>query len=150
MRAIIQRVSSASVTINKIKTAEIASGFLVLVGVADNDNQADAEWLAAKIAALRIFSDENGLMNLDLKAIDGDVLVVSQFTLIADYRKGNRPSFVHAARPETAIPLYELFLKCLKLATGKEPQTGIFGVDMQVQLINDGPVTISMDSQTKS
>lgn len=150
MRALIQRVSSASVRINDQKTAEIARGFLVLLGIAEEDTIHDAEWLATKLAGLRIFSDAEGLMNLDLAAVEGQLLVVSQFTLLADYKKGNRPSFIRAARPERAIPLYEHFLKSLKALTGKEPQTGSFGADMQVALVNDGPVTICMDSRTKN
>ncbi|MBS1645688.1 MAG: D-tyrosyl-tRNA(Tyr) deacylase [Bacteroidetes bacterium] len=150
MRAVIQRVSSASVCINGLKTAEIALGFLVLLGIAEADTISDAEWLAVKVSGLRVFSDTEGHMNLGLAAVEGQVLVVSQFTLLADYKKGNRPSFIRAARPEVAIPLYEHFLKSLKALTGKEPQTGSFGADMQVALVNDGPVTICMDSQTKS
>lgn len=146
MRALIQRVSSASVTIAQQEFSRIDTGFLVLLGIALDDTEKDALWLAQKIAKLRIFGDDDGLMNLDLNAINGAVLVVSQFTLQALYAKGNRPSFIHAARPEQAIPLYEYFLAQLQNLLGKEVKTGVFGADMQVALVNDGPVTIFMDS----
>lgn len=146
MRAIIQRVAQASVSISGKEHNAIRQGFLVLLGIATADNQAEAKWLAQKIAKLRVFSDENGLMNLDLAAINGEVLVVSQFTLHAGYAKGNRPSFIHAARPEQAIPLYEYFVRELETLTGKEVKTGVFGADMQVALVNDGPMTVFMDS----
>lgn len=146
MRALIQRVSEASVTIDQKIHSQIRQGFLVLLGIATEDNQAEAKWLAQKIAKLRVFGDEEGLMNLDLAAIDGEVLVVSQFTLHAGYAKGNRPSFIQAARPEQAIPLYDYFVRELESLTVKEVKTGVFGADMQVALVNDGPVTIFMDS----
>ena len=149
MRAVIQRVSEASVTIDgKVKSA-IGLGFLILLGIETDDNKEDADWLAGKIAALRVFSDDDGLMNKDLGAINGQLLVVSQFTLHASYKKGNRPSFIKAARPETAIPLYEYFVNKLQELTGKEVATGEFGADMKVALINDGPVTIIMDTKNK-
>jgi D-tyrosyl-tRNA(Tyr) deacylase len=149
MRAVLQRVSSASVTVDGDITGKIGNGFLILLGVADNDSEEDAAWLAKKIAGMRVFNDVAGLMNLDLAAVDGEILVVSQFTLHADYKKGNRPSFIKAARPEQAIPLYEYFNKEIEQLTGKRPHTGIFGADMKVALVNDGPVTIVMDSKTK-
>jgi D-tyrosyl-tRNA(Tyr) deacylase len=142
MRAILQRVTTASVTIHGEVTARIGPGLLVLLGIAEDDAAEDAAWLARKIVAMRIFSDEAGLMNLDIAAI-------SQFTLLADYRKGNRPSFIRAARPDTAIPLYEYFIaQCMKIL-GKPLQAGIFGADMQVALVNNGPVTIIIDSRTR-
>lgn len=150
MRAVLQRVASASVTVEEKTSGQIGKGLLILLGVAEDDAEEDATWLARKIAALRIFSDKAGLMNLDISAVGGDVLVVSQFTLLADYKKGNRPSFIRAARPEQAIPLYEYFNAQLQLLLGKAPQTGIFGADMQVALVNDGPVTIMMDSMTRT
>lgn len=122
---------------------------MILLGVAENDTKADAQWLAQKIARLRVFSDENGLMNLDLAAIGGEILVVSQFTLHALYAKGNRPSFIKAAKPEKAIPLYEYFVTQLQSLTGQTIQTGVFGADMQVALVNDGPVTIFMDTHQR-
>ena len=149
MRAVLQRVSSASVTVEGNVTGQIGKGFLILLGIADDDNEEDAVWLAKKIAGMRVFSDEAGLMNLDIAAAQGDVLVVSQFTLLADYKKGNRPSFIRAARPDKAIPLYEYFNAQLETLLGKAPATGIFGADMKVALVNDGPVTIVMDSKTK-
>jgi D-tyrosyl-tRNA(Tyr) deacylase len=149
MRAVLQRVSSASVTVDGAITGQIEKGFLILLGIADDDGEDDAAWLAKKIASMRVFDDEAGLMNLDLANINGEVLVVSQFTLLADYKKGNRPSFIRAARPEKAIPLYQFFNTQLHALLGKSPQTGIFGADMKVSLINDGPVTIVMDSKTK-
>ena len=149
MRAIIQRVTSASVTIDQQVYSQINRGFMILLGVAENDTKADAQWLAQKIARLRVFSDENGLMNLDLAAIGGEILVVSQFTLHALYAKGNRPSFIKAAKPEKAIPLYEYFVTQLQSLTGQTIQTGVFGADMQVALVNDGPVTIFMDTHQR-
>lgn len=122
---------------------------MILLGIETEDTQEDAAWLAGKIAALRVFSDEAGLMNKDLAGIDGNILVVSQFTLHASYKKGNRPSFIKAARPETAIPLYEYFVAQLQALTGKEIATGTFGADMKVALVNDGPVTIIMDSKNR-
>jgi len=149
MRAIIQRVSSASVSVDGAVVAAIGKGMLVLLGVAGNDTTDDAEWLCGKIAKLRIFSDEQGLMNLDLEGIDGAILLVSQFTLLASYKKGNRPSFIGAARPELAIPLYEKAAQLLTTLTGRPVKTGIFGADMQVELVNDGPVTIIMDTHNR-
>lgn len=149
MHAVLQRVSSASVTVDGKITGQINNGFLILLGIADDDTEEDAGWLAKKIASMRIFNDEAGLMNLDITSVKGDVLVVSQFTLLADYKKGNRPSFIRAARPEKAIPLYEFFNTQLESLLGKTPQKGIFGADMKVALVNDGPVTIVMDSKTK-
>ena len=150
MRAVIQRVSQASVTIeNKIKS-EIGVGLLFLIGVEDEDTQEDVNWLCGKIANLRIFNDENGVMNESLLAVEGDAIVVSQFTLHASTKKGNRPSYIKAARPETAIPLYEAFVHQLEKELGKKVGTGEFGADMKVQLINDGPVTILIDSKNKS
>lgn len=122
---------------------------MILLGIETKDTQEDATWLAGKIAALRVFADEAGLMNKDLQGIDGEILVVSQFTLHASYKKGNRPSFIKAARPDTAIPLYEFFVAQLKSLTGKEIVTGTFGADMKVALVNDGPVTIIMDSKNR-
>lgn len=149
MRVVIQRVREASVTIDgKIKSA-IGKGFLILVGIEDADNKEDIGWLTGKIANLRIFSDEAGLMNLSIKESGGEILVISQFTLHASTRKGNRPSFIRAARSETAIPLYEGFVGHLSQVFGIPVKTGEFGADMQVALINDGPVTIIMDSKMK-
>lgn len=150
MRVVLQRVSSASVSINNAIHSKIDTGLLVLLGITTEDTQADVKWLARKISGLRIFSDEAGLMNRSLEEVKGSILVVSQFTLMADYAKGNRPSYIRAARPEQAIPLYEHFLAQLRALTGKEPQAGIFGADMQVALVNDGPVTIIMDSKTRT
>lgn len=127
----------------------IGPGFMILLGIETEDNQEDAEWLAKKMAALRVFSDDDGLMNRDISDIDGDIMVVSQFTLHASYKKGNRPSFIKAARPEKAVPLYEYFVQQLHKLTGKEIATGEFGADMKVALVNDGPVTIIMDTKNK-
>lgn len=149
MRAVIQRVSRASVTINGVLTSEIAHGFMVLLGIELEDTADDADWLCSKIAQLRVFADENGLMNRDIKDAVGDILVVSQFTLHASYKKGNRPSFIKAARPDQAIPLYGHFVATLSGKLGKPVATGTFGADMQVALVNDGPVTILMDSRNK-
>jgi D-tyrosyl-tRNA(Tyr) deacylase len=149
MRAVIQRVSTASVTIGSELTSAIGPGLLILLGVTTDDTVEDAEWLAGKIALLRIFSDENGLMNKDVRETQGDMLVVSQFTLYAAYKKGNRPSFIQAARPEQAIPLYEHFVAALSYKIGKEVLTGIFGADMKVGLVNDGPVTIFIDTKNR-
>jgi len=149
MKAVLQRVSEASVTVDGEVTGSIGKGFLILLGITTEDDAAAADWLAKKIVGMRVFSDDAGHMNLDLRAIDGELLVVSQFTLMADYRKGNRPSFIAAARPEQAIPLYEHFLMQLENQHGKTPQTGIFGADMNVALVNDGPVTILMDSRDR-
>jgi D-tyrosyl-tRNA(Tyr) deacylase len=149
MRAVIQRVSTASVTIHGDMRSPIGNGFLVLLGVETEDTNEDAEWLSGKIAQLRVFNDEQGLMNKEIKEVDGDILVVSQFTLHASYKKGNRPSFIKAARPEHAIPLYEYFVAQLSQKTGKEVLTGVFGADMKVALVNDGPVTIVMDTKNR-
>ena len=149
MRVIIQRVSTASVTIHGELTSAIGNGFLILLGIETEDTRDDAEWLCDKIAQLRVFADENGLMNKDIKETGGDILVVSQFTLHASYKKGNRPSFIKAARPEQAIPLYEYFNATLSERSGKPVATGIFGADMKVALVNDGPVTIMMDSKNR-
>lgn len=149
MRVLIQRVSEASVTINKVVKSKISNGLLILLGIEDADNQEDINWLCGKITRLRIFGDENGAMNLSVKDINGEIIVVSQFTLHANTKKGNRPSFIRAAKPETAIPLYETFLTQLEAEFESSVQTGEFGADMKVQLINDGPVTITIDSKNK-
>lgn len=149
MRAVIQRVSQASVEINNIVKSSIHSGFLIFVGIEELDTQEDVEWLSKKIVSLRIFNDEEGLMNRSIEDIDGSILVVSQFTLHAKYKKGTRPSFIKAAKPEQAIPLYESFCNELTKLTGKLTQTGVFGADMNVHLINDGPVTIIIDTKNK-
>ena len=147
MRAVIQRVNEANVRIDGAETAAIGRGLLILVGVEQGDTPADAEWLAGKVVQLRIFPDDTGKMNQDVRAVAGGLLVVSQFTLLGDARKGNRPSFVQAARPEEAVPLYELFLSQLEDRTAQPPQRGVFAADMQVSLVNDGPVTILLDSR---
>jgi D-tyrosyl-tRNA(Tyr) deacylase len=149
MRIVIQRVSQASVTINGNTNGEIGTGILVLLGIEEGDNQTDADWLAAKLVNLRIFDDENGVMNRSVQDLNGEIMVVSQFTLHASTKKGNRPSYIKAARPEQAIPLYEYFCNLLEENTGNKIQTGVFGADMQVSLINDGPVTIIIDSKIK-
>ncbi len=149
MKAVIQRVSSASVTISNKKVANINTGLLVLVGVVIKDTQEDINWLVKKIANMRIFPDHDGVMNQSVKDINGDIIVVSQFTLQASTKKGNRPSYIKAARPELAIPLYENFVKSLETEINKTIQTGQFGADMKVSLVNDGPVTIILDSKHK-
>lgn len=149
MKIVIQRVSQASVTIDSKIVADIQKGLLVLVGIEDADDQEDIDWLSGKIANLRIFEDANEVMNLSVKDSDGDIIVVSQFTLQASTKKGNRPSYIKAAKPEIAIPLYENFIKELELVLGKKVQTGEFGADMKVLLLNDGPVTIVIDSKNK-
>jgi D-tyrosyl-tRNA(Tyr) deacylase len=149
MKVVIQRVSRASVTIAGIKVASINKGLLVLLGIIDEDIQDDIKWLSNKIANLRIFGDENEVMNKSVIEINGDVIVVSQFTLHASTKKGNRPSYIKAARPEIAIPLYEAFVKQLELDLGKKVLTGEFGADMKVELLNDGPVTIIIDTKNK-
>ena len=149
MRAVIQRVGRASVTIENKLHSSIEQGLLILLGIEDNDDDSDSEWLIQKVINMRIFSDAEGKMNLSIKEINGNILVVSQFTLHASTKKGNRPSFIKAARPEKAIPLYENFLKRLTLESGKECKAGVFGADMKVELINDGPVTIIIDSKNK-
>lgn len=149
MKAVIQRVSEASVTIGGNKVAEIGKGLLVLVGVEDTSNQEDIVWLSSKIVNLRVFGDENEVMNLSVKDVDGDIIVVSQFTLHASTKKGNRPSYIKASKPDIAIPVYEKFVMQLESDLGKEIQTGEFGADMKVALINDGPVTIIIDTKNK-
>ena len=149
MKVVIQRVSQASVTIDEKIVAAIQKGLLVLVGIEDTDSQEDIDWLAAKVANIRIFGDENQVMNLSVKDIGGDMIVVSQFTLHANTKRGNRPSYIKASKPEVAIPLYENFVNTLELELGKKVQTGVFGADMEVGLINDGPVTIVIDSKNK-
>ncbi|WP_426090279.1 D-aminoacyl-tRNA deacylase [Flavobacterium sp. DSR3-2] len=149
MKVVIQRVSSASVTIDNKIVADIQKGLLVLVGIEDLDSQEDSNWLASKISNIRIFGDENDVMNLSVKDIFGDIIVVSQFTLHASTKKGNRPSYIKASKPETAIPLYENFVLQLEKELGKKVQTGIFGADMKVLLLNDGPVTIVIDSKNR-
>ncbi|TYC12701.1 D-tyrosyl-tRNA(Tyr) deacylase [Bizionia gelidisalsuginis] len=149
MRAVIQKVSEASVTINNSQVAAIKTGLLILLGIEASDDHTDSEWLAIKIANLRIFEDQNDVMNHSLLAIDGEVIVVSQFTLHASTKKGNRPSYIKAARPEIAIPLYENFIKQMENVINKPVQTGEFGADMKVGLINDGPVTILIDTKNK-
>ena len=149
MRVIIQRVSKASVEIKGQINGSIEQGLLVLIGIEDADNQDDIEWLTKKIVQLRIFNDEAGLMNKSILDINGNILLISQFTLFGQTKKGNRPSFIRASKPEIAIPIYENFLKELSLCLGKEIQAGIFGADMQISLINDGPVTIIMDTKNK-
>jgi D-tyrosyl-tRNA(Tyr) deacylase len=149
MRAVIQRVSEASVTTDGKKTADIQTGLLVLIGIEEADNQEDISWLVPKIINLRIFGDENGVMNLSVKDINGEIIVVSQFTLHASTKKGNRPSYIKAARPENAIPLYEKFIADLQRHCEHKIQTGIFGADMKVSLLNDGPVTIIIDSKIR-
>ncbi|WP_339887678.1 D-aminoacyl-tRNA deacylase [uncultured Flavobacterium sp.] len=149
MKAVIQRVSEASVTIENKIVAQINQGLLILIGIEDADNQEDINWLTTKIANLRIFADENEVMNLSVKDINGEIIVVSQFTLHAATKKGNRPSYLKAAKPEIAIPLYENFVSQMENEIGKKVQTGQFGADMKVALINDGPVTIIIDTKNK-
>ena len=149
MIAIIQRVSEASVKIDGIIKGEIQNGFVMLLGVTHTDTNEDVEWLSKKIVGMRIFSDEEGRMNLDLDSVNGNILLISQFTLYSSAKKGNRPSFMEAARPEVAIPLYEKMILQLEIDLGKTIQTGEFGADMKVSLINNGPVTIILDSNHK-
>lgn len=149
MRVVLQRVSRASVTVDGNKTADIQKGLLVLVGIEDCDTQEDIEWLVGKILKIRIFGDENDVMNCSVQDIEGDIIVVSQFTLHAATKKGNRPSYIKAAKPDFAIPMYENFVKSLEKDFNKKVQTGIFGADMKVELLNDGPVTILMDSKNR-
>ena len=148
MRTVIQRVTSASVSIGGEVVGEIGKGVMLLLGITPEDTQQDADWLVGKVSRLRIFDDANGVMNLSLQDIGGEALVVSQFTLMASYKKGNRPSYIHAAPPAVAIPLYEYFVAQLQQTLGRPVPTGQFGADMQVSLTNDGPVTIVMDSKT--
>ncbi len=149
MKVVLQRVTSASVTVEDKIVGEIQKGIVVLVGIEDADSQEDIDWLVGKITQLRIFGDENGVMNLSVEEVNGDVLVVSQFTLHAATKKGNRPSYIKAARPEVAIPMYEKFVSSLETKLSKKVATGIFGADMKVALLNDGPVTIIIDSKSK-
>ena len=149
MRVVIQRVSQASVEIDGVIRGRIGKGLLILTGIEEADNQEDVEWLSGKISRLRIFDDEAGVMNLPITEIDGQILVISQFTLHASTKKGNRPSYIRAARPQTAIPLYEALKIQLEKDTGKKPECGEFGALMMVSLINDGPVTIVIDSKNK-
>jgi len=149
MRAVIQRVSKASVTIDNKIYSQIENGLLVLVGIEDADTADDIEWLSGKIVNLRIFNDDNGVMNVSVKDINGDILAVSQFTLHASTKKGNRPSYIKASKPEFAIPMYEKFSQQLSNDLGKTVGTGVFGADMKVELLNDGPVTIVIDTKNK-
>lgn len=149
MRAVIQRVIKASVSINNVEHPAIKQGLLILLGIEHEDTVDDALWLSKKISQLRIFDDAEGIMNLDVRNVNGEILVISQFTLHAKTKKGNRPSYIMAAKPEQAIPLYNEFVATLKKETGKEIQTGLFGANMQVSLINDGPVTIIIDTKNK-
>ena len=149
MRIIIQRVSEAAVIVNEETVGEIGPGLLLLLGIEDEDTDEDIEWLCQKVAKMRIFNDEEGKMNLSVKDVDGELLVVSQFTLHASVKKGNRPSFIRAARPEFAIPMYEKFVKILEITSGRDVQTGEFGAEMKVHLVNDGPVTIFVDSKNR-
>ena len=149
MKVVIQRVSKASVTIDQITISSIGSGLLILLGIENSDTQEDIDWLCGKIARLRVFSDKNGIMNVSVIDVNGEVLVISQFTLHASTKKGNRPSYIKAAKPEVAIPLYKNFVKRLEMETGKTVQTGEFGALMNIELINDGPVTIIIDSKNR-
>jgi len=149
MRVVIQRVSEASVKIENSIVSSIKKGLLILVGIEDSDSEEDIEWLVKKIVQLRIFGDKEGIMNLSVRDIDGEILIVSQFTLHADIKKGNRPSYIKASRPDFAIPMYNKFVDAIQYATGKKPGTGEFGALMDVSLINDGPVTIIIDSKNK-
>ncbi|WP_370408072.1 D-aminoacyl-tRNA deacylase [Tenacibaculum dicentrarchi] len=149
MKAVVQRVSKASVTIEGEKVADIQNGLLILVGITDDDNTEDINWLSKKITNLRIFNDENQVMNQSLIDIKGDAIIVSQFTLQASTKKGNRPSYMNASKPEIAIPLYNQFINQVENDLGKKVQTGKFGADMKVELLNDGPVTIIIDSKNK-
>lgn len=149
MRIVIQRVSEASVTIEQQVKSSIQAGLLILLGIGEEDTEEDAKWLVNKVIGLRIFDDEQGIMNRSIMDINGEILGVSQFTLMASYKKGNRPSWIHAARHEVSIPLYNYFCKALSEALGKPVGTGEFGADMKVRLLNDGPVTICMDTKNK-
>jgi D-tyrosyl-tRNA(Tyr) deacylase len=149
MRAIIQRVTEAACRVDGQLTGRIGLGLLVLLGIEDADEQEDLDWLAQKIAGIRIFNDENGMMNKSLADVDGDILLISQFTLFGTTKKGNRPGFTRAARPEKAMPLYEQMISKLSALTNKTIQTGVFGADMKVSLLNDGPVTLSIDTKNK-
>ncbi len=149
MRIVIQRVSEASVSIKNTMKSAIQQGFLILLGIGEEDNEDDIEWLVKKVVNLRVFDDEQGVMNKSILDVNGEILVVSQFTLMASYKKGNRPSYIRAAGHEISIPFYQLFCKRLSAQLGKEVATGEFGADMQVKLVNDGPVTICMDTKNK-
>ncbi|AYN06203.1 D-aminoacyl-tRNA deacylase [Flavobacterium sp. 140616W15] len=149
MRVVLQRVSSASVVVDDNKVADIQNGLLVFVGIEDADTQEDIDWLAGKIIKIRIFNDENDVMNCSVQDINGEIIVVSQFTLHAGTKKGNRPSYIKASKPDIAIPLYENFVATLKKEFGSKIQTGIFGADMKISLLNDGPVTIIIDSKNR-
>jgi len=149
MRAVIQRVSKARVTIEEKINGQIENGLLVLMGIEDADTDEDIEWLSARIVNLRIFNDEKGIMNISVKDIAGNILLISQFTLHASTKKGNRPSYIRASKPDIAIPLYEKMIKQLSIDLGKKIQTGIFGADMKVELLNDGPVTIVIDTKNR-
>ncbi len=149
MRVVIQRVSKASVKVSHSITGQIEKGLLVLLGIEDADGKEDIEWLSGKICNLRIFDDEQGIMNLSVKDVGGSILLVSQFTLHASTKKGNRPSYIRASKPEIAIPMYEQMLQQLEMDLGKKIEAGVFGADMKVELLNDGPVTIVMDTKNK-
>lgn len=149
MIAVIQRVTRASVTINQQIKSNMGLGLLILVGIEDADTQEDIDWLSAKLINLRIFEDEQGVMNISVKDVGGEIIIVSQFTLHASTKKGNRPSYIKAAKPEVAIPLYEKFINAVQSELGKPVQTGEFGADMKVELVNDGPVTILIDTKNK-
>ena len=149
MRAVLQRVTQASCTVNCEITGAIETGFLVLLGIEDADTAEDLDWLAQKIIGMRVFGDENGMMNKALADVSGDILLISQFTLFASTKKGNRPGFTRAARPDVAIPLYEKMIEKLSALLGKKVKTGIFGADMKIALLNDGPVTILIDTKNK-
>ena len=149
MRAVLQRVTQASCTVDGTITGEIKTGFLVLLGIEDADTADDLDWLAQKIVNMRVFGDENGLMNKALADVNGDILLISQFTLFASTKKGNRPGFTRAARPDTAVPLYEKMIEKLSTLMGSKVQTGIFGADMKIALVNDGPTTILIDTKNK-
>src|SRR5258708_1343841 len=149
MRAVLQRVTQANCKVDGKITGEIKTGFLVLLGIEDADTDDDLQWLAQKIAAMRVFGDENGLMNKELADVGGTILLISEFTLVARTKKGKRPGFTRAARPDKAIPIYEQMIRILEELTGKKVATGIFGADMKISLLNDGPVTIIMDTKDK-
>ncbi len=149
MRIVIQRVRNASVTIDCKQKSAIGQGLLILLGVTEEDTKEDADWLVKKVIGLRIFNDEQGMMNRSVEDVDGEIMVVSQFTLLASYKKGNRPSWIRAAKHETAIPMYEYFCNKMSETLGKEVATGEFGADMKLALLNDGPVTIIMDTKNK-
>ena len=149
MRVVVQKVSEAKVTVEGKIISSLSKGLLVLLGIEDNDTVDDIDWLVNKIIRLRVFNDENGVMNLSLKDVDGDIIIVSQFTLHANTKKGNRPSYIRASKPDFAIPMYNKFVEATELVLGKEAGTGIFGAMMQVSLVNDGPVTIIIDSKQK-